>query len=310
MGVNTLDSVVRSKLLEVDSKEAPSTYSDGSQSRTCFARTSRANGISGSVLNRVGQFPRGVARADAVKKAPPSSELKSNSEFRRCLASLPDLGNPFILVGWCWWQDYGPLLAKVGLLGHVRKAKCTHRMSSGDGPSVPSICILLQVPLWYRCSDGFSILVFANIRLVPNVVGLLDGKNNFAALEMAVRLGHKKATRFICCGKRLDHVDDGSHYILKLNNSRRFYEDEHGLAVCRDSKDGPLEAHRVLARQHHRNCTVAIAPEYGSTYTDKFAELRQEFKPDAQVSFLSANLRNPTDVETIPCIENTGFSLW
>jgi hypothetical protein len=81
---------------------------------------------------------------------------------QRCLASLPDLGNPAMLAGLCWWLDYGPLLEKKGLLKYVRNAHSNERMDFGDGPSAAPLFVLIQVPLWYKRKNGSTILVFAN----------------------------------------------------------------------------------------------------------------------------------------------------
>jgi hypothetical protein len=103
---------------------------------------------------------------------------------QRCLASLPDLGNPSMLAGLCWWKEYGSPLRKAGMLSKIREARCDDKMSFGDGPSQAPLFILLQVPLWYRCADGSTLLVFANIRIVSNTAGLLDGKHYMAAIKL------------------------------------------------------------------------------------------------------------------------------
>jgi hypothetical protein len=91
---------------------------------------------------------------------------------QRCLASLPDLGNPSMLAGICWWKEYGGLLAGSGILKTIRKAKSDEQMSFGDGPHQPPLFVLLQVPLWYRCAIDPPLLIFSNFRIVPNQVGL------------------------------------------------------------------------------------------------------------------------------------------
>jgi hypothetical protein len=135
---------------------------------------------------------------------------------------MPDLGNPYMLAGLCWWQDYGRLLDTVGLLHTVRKAKCIEHMSFGDGPGQSPLFVLLQVPLWHLCTDSSTIVVFTNIRIVPNTVGLLDGKNNMAALGLSCQLGNDEDTRFMCQNKILTHIDEGSHFFLCLACPRRF----------------------------------------------------------------------------------------
>ena len=42
------------------------------------------------------------------------SSLQSKSERPRCLYGMPDLGNPNILGGLCWWNEYLPLILEAG----------------------------------------------------------------------------------------------------------------------------------------------------------------------------------------------------
>jgi hypothetical protein len=121
-------------------------------------------------------------------------------------------------------------------------------MAFGDGAAATPLFVVVQVPLWYRCVDGTSLLVFANIRIVPNMVGLLDGKANMVALGLSCSF-EKKNAQFRCQGRQLDHIDEGSHFFLKLNKPRPFGKAEQGLAVYQ-SVDGDLVAHEVLALTH------------------------------------------------------------
>lgn len=52
----------------------------------------------------------------------------------RCLAGMPDLGNPSKLGGKIWWNDYAPMLDAVDLLKIVRIASTTETAGFGDGP--------------------------------------------------------------------------------------------------------------------------------------------------------------------------------
>jgi hypothetical protein len=154
-----------------------------------------------------------------------------------------------MLAGLCWWLDYGPLLEKKGLLKYVRKEHSNERMAFGDGLSAAPLFVLIQVPLWYKCKNGSTILVFANIRIVQNTVGLLDGKNNLAAIGMRCSLNPQNTT-FSCRRKDLVHVDEGSHYFLQLNPPNAFGVRDRGMAVYLQSVDGPLQAHWVNARHY------------------------------------------------------------
>jgi hypothetical protein len=78
-----------------------------------------------------------------ISSRKPSKTLNVLVDNRRCLASLPDLGNPTVLSGLCWWKEYGVLLKDLGLLRYVRKENCTDIMAFGDGPSLPPLFVLL-----------------------------------------------------------------------------------------------------------------------------------------------------------------------
>jgi hypothetical protein len=123
----------------------------------------------------------------------------------------------------CWWQEYATFLATAGLLTSIRKVKCFDAMSFGD--CLPPLFITLQVPLLYSCEDGTSILVFTNVRIVSNAVGLLDGKSNMMAMGLSCSLGIDRPTKFRCKSKMLLHKDEGSHFFLQLDKPRPFFRD-------------------------------------------------------------------------------------
>jgi hypothetical protein len=140
----------------------------------------------------------------------------------RCLSVLFDLGNPTMLSGLVWWQEYGFLLKRTGHLSSILKAKCLDRMQFGDCPSRTPLFVALQVPLWYRCTDGSSLLVFSNIRIVPHCVGLLDGKQNMAALGLTCKLATDSHAKFLRQGKEIAYADEGGHFYLILDAPRIF----------------------------------------------------------------------------------------
>jgi hypothetical protein len=148
------------------------------------------------------------------------------------------------------------------LLKYVRKAHSNERMAFGYAPSAAPLFVSIHVPLWYKCKNGSTILVLANIRIVQNTMGLLDGKNYLAAIGMHFYLNPQNTT-FSCRGKDLVHVDEGSHYFLQLSPPNAFGVRDRGMAVYRQSVDGPLQAHRVNARRHAKN-TAKTAQEYTS----------------------------------------------
>lgn len=45
-----------------------------------------------------------------------------------------------------------------------------------DGPGSAPLFVALQVPLFHKALDGQPIFVFADIKIIGNSVGLLDGK--------------------------------------------------------------------------------------------------------------------------------------
>jgi hypothetical protein len=106
---------------------------------------------------------------------------------------------------------------------------------------------------------------------VQKTVGLLDGKNNLAAIRLRCSFNPQNTT-FSCRGKDLVHVDEGSHYFLQLNPPNAFGVRDRGMEVYQQSVDGPLQAHCVNARRHAQN-TAKTALEYTSTFADGFPEL-------------------------------------
>jgi hypothetical protein len=183
---------------------------------------------------------------------------------------LPDLGNPQILARLCWWQEYAGLLADVGLLPTIRKARSTESMAFGDGVAATPLFMLVQVPLWYSCAGGSSLLVFVNIRIVPNMVGLLDGKANMVALGFSCSFANNDAL-FHCRGQRLEHIDEDSHFFLKLDKPHSFRQNEKGLAVY-PTIGGTLAAHEVHAWTHCRSDTNTTRG-YGGTFRDRFPDI-------------------------------------
>jgi hypothetical protein len=118
--------------------------------------------------------------------------------------------------------------------------------------------VLLQVPLWYKCTNSSTLLVFSNIRIVSNMVGLLDGKHNMAAIKLKCALNNTSVT-LSCCGRTLAHIDEGNHYFPQLSALRRFLKGEKGLAMYRRESSGPLHARTVQAA-----CLSGHNAEHGS----------------------------------------------
>jgi hypothetical protein len=164
----------------------------------------------------------------------------------------------------------GPGFFEVGPQGKMHGPHVFRRWPKSA--SQPPLFVLLQVPLWYACVDGTDMLVFTNIRIVSNVVGLLDGKNNMTALGLSFLLGTEGHTRFVCRKRTLLYVDEGDHFFLRLAAPRAIRQNEASFAVHRDVPDGPLVAHIVKAQKY---CPVEtlVAPEYKELLPDTFPEL-------------------------------------
>jgi hypothetical protein len=177
-----------------------------------------------------------------------------------------------MLGGLVWWQEYGSLLKRTGHLSSILKAKCVDRMQFGDGPSHTALFVALQVPLWYRCTDGSSLLVFSNIRIVPNCVGLLDGMQNMAELGLTCKLATDSHAKFLRQGKEIAYADEGGHFYLLLDAPRGFEKNQNGVAVHRDHPNGLLMPHDVLAN-NYRPKALSVAPEYADVFRDDYPEL-------------------------------------
>jgi hypothetical protein len=121
-------------------------------------------------------------------------------------------------------------------------------MSFGDGPAATALFYLLQVPLWYRYKTGGSQLVFANIPVVHNEVGLLDCRQSMAALGMKLRFSDKDGqTMLTLNNKPLDIEDTGTHRLVVLDSPRSFLWTEKGIALFRTQLDDQLRSKPVQA---------------------------------------------------------------
>jgi hypothetical protein len=175
----------------------------------------------------------------------------SEAALKRALVALPDTGNPSIVAGECWWRDYLPLLRSCGL-GTVRKASSPANLGFGDGPQKPPLYVLLQVPLWYALESGKTMVVFVNIRIVGNLVGVLDGKEDMSALKLKSQLSPEPGqSTFALLGKPVVVIDDGHHFFFQLRHPRAFASKETGYSLQRHN-DGVVRAVEVVAKLHHK----------------------------------------------------------
>jgi hypothetical protein len=184
---------------------------------------------------------------------------------------LPDSGNPLVVAGLCWWKDYAPLLDEAGLLRGFRKAKCSDVMAFGDSPGTAPLFVALQVPLWYKCRDGGAQLVFTNICVVSNEVGLLDGRYNMEALDFVLQLSSKShRTTYSLRGRPLCIADTGSHLVVRLAKPRKFLENERGLAVTQPKSKARFRASVVEATPHYGRLNVDDV-RFVQTYAEDFS---------------------------------------
>jgi hypothetical protein len=94
--------------------------------------------------------------------------------------------------------------------------------------------------------------VFANIRIVRNEFGLLDGKRHMAALGFCLHLSTEPTkTVFSIRNRPLMIHDTGGHIFCRLQRPRLFRRNETGLAVTRHGADERLVATQVRASCHH-----------------------------------------------------------
>lgn len=110
------------------------------------------------------------------------------------------------------------------------------------------------MPLFYRKASAAkeSVLVFANITVVDNEVGLLNGKLDMAALELKLELKSDPGqSRFWLLSTEMETHDTVPHFWLMLNQPRRLYDAEQGISLQK-RKDGRTVAVTVNALKHHK----------------------------------------------------------
>jgi hypothetical protein len=158
-----LDSLVNTRLVEAGHKDGTSAYFLSRVGSTSLSTSHRTDTKTKSVpcttkrtrsparqMSRVTRSPNSRNKRNrhsrTTRKAAKSQErapTAHNEPHPRCLFVLPDLGNPTILGGLEWWQEYGALLKKTGHLKTILKAKCVDRMQFGDGPSHTPLFVAL-----------------------------------------------------------------------------------------------------------------------------------------------------------------------
>lgn len=146
------------------------------------------------------------------------------------------------------------LLQNANILDSILYGEAPGTYAFGDSTQEPARFRLLQVPLFYKTAGSKaedSLLVFANITVVNNEVGLLDGKMNLSALETKAVITSSPGSSKLWLAQREIQVDDsGSHFWLLLNAPRPFEDDEEGLYLQR-TDDCLTEAVIVPAGKHH-----------------------------------------------------------
>lgn len=200
------------------------------------------------------------------KSAPASFQM-----LERALKAMPDIGCPEYIAGDCWWRDYASILRDANLLATVIAGNAPGTYAFGDHEPRPALFRLIQVPLFYSrkgknseaqlpSNSSKTIVVFANITIVSNEVGLLNGKFDMAAMRMQVQLDPEKdQSRFSLLGKGINVIDTDSHFFLKLEQPHSFGADEVGYSIRRKS-DGRAKVVEVNAAKHHAQRKLSFDP--------------------------------------------------
>lgn len=201
------------------------------------------------------------------------SNSASSEMLDRALKAMPDIGCPEYIAGDCWWRDYASILRDAHLLETVTAGKAPGTYAFGDHEPRPALFRLIQVPLFYSLQEGRSvsllnasshdtetIVVFANITIVSNEVGLLNGKFDMAAMRMEVQLDPEKdRSQFSLLGRRINVLDTDSHFFLQLGQPRCFGAEDVGFSIRRKS-NGRAKVVEVNAANHHAQRKLSFDP--------------------------------------------------
>ena len=181
-----------------------------------------------------------------------SDDTDAAREYRS-LRAMPDIGCPEYIAGLCWWRDYQVALQAADLLKGISYGEAPGTYAFGDSTPKSACYRVCQVPLFYKKAKkpSESLIVFANITIVTNEVGLLNGKGDLSALDMKAQLKSPNgASKFWLSNSEISVYDAGSHFWLLLNHPRAFGDNEKAISLQRMSTERAV-AVSVIACDHH-----------------------------------------------------------
>lgn len=148
----------------------------------------------------------------------PSMYSEANIE-QHCLRELPTL---LTQMQWQWpvgMTTTSNVWITTEFLNPRRKEVTERWPSVTEKPSCLSACILQDIPVFYQCGDGTTLIVKKDIRIVPHVFGLVSAKRNVSILRLNTKLdpAHWK---FSPGGRAIQHDESGDHYFSKLTRSQ------------------------------------------------------------------------------------------
>lgn len=104
---------------------------------------------------------------------------------------------------------------------------------------------------FYKALDGQPILVFANIKIIGNSVGLLNGKEDLQAMLMETKLKpDRNNSDFKIFGSSISTVDSGHHLFFQLLRPRALGKAEKAKSLQR-SVNGALVVITVNTLEYH-----------------------------------------------------------
>jgi hypothetical protein len=113
---------------------------------------------------------------------------KTSGDTHRCLHLMLDLANPHVLEGAEWWtEQYKPRLLACGW-DPIKEVTSSTTSGFGDGPQSTLLCVAKAVPFRLRHHDGSTTLYFSDVVIAQNVVVLLAGKCDIAALLTDIQM--------------------------------------------------------------------------------------------------------------------------
>lgn len=162
----------------------------------------------------------------SYSSSPYSSFLEEHDEAEpvaaralRCLRAMPGIGCPEYIAGLCW-SDYQIFLETAGLLASIYHGEAPGTYAFGDSEQISACYRVCQVPSFYKKAKSAieSLEVFANITIADNEVGLLNGKMDFSALRMKMKLGSAKgSSKFWLTNTKIAVDDTELHFWMLLN---------------------------------------------------------------------------------------------